>query len=254
VTEPHIQLLDDLGVEFARVAANHERSPRRSRRWVFGAAPRRVLVIASCALALVVCGTYAVPPTRAAIESIADSFAGWVAGDDDQPPGRALSGGNAAPDWVREQGGRLIAETDGVGLYVTRVKTEERGTLLTFALGNSVSVGGNIDDWRERFDRHALIVLGAGQLAPQVSIDERGRFPLFGVTARSVTSVKLVYEEGSSLTADDVDGGFVLMADARRPLRELIAYDAAGQELERRDVSHIDMRDLCKQTPGCAAP
>ena len=91
-------------------------------------------------------------------------------------------------------------------------------------------------------DRHALIVLGAGQLAPHVSVDARGRFPLFGVTARSVSRVELIYAKGSQQTLDNVNGGFVMMADARRPLRELVAYDAAGHELERSGVSYIKVR------------
>lgn len=45
--------------------------------------------------------------------------------------------------------------------------------------------------------------------------------------------------------------GFVLMADARRALRELVAYDAAGRELERTDVSYIGRQRVCFDERSC---
>jgi hypothetical protein len=41
------------------------------------------------------------------------------------------------------------------------------------------------------------------------------------------------------------------MADARRALREIVAYDTAGRELERSDVSHIDRQRVCFDIRGC---
>jgi hypothetical protein len=251
MTEPRIQLLDDLGAEFARVAAEHERSTRRSQLRTFVATPRHALAVAVASVVLLAGGAYAVPPTRAAIDDIASSFAGWVADDDEDAPGRALRPEDEAPDWVSEGGGRVIAETAGVKLYVTRVGTEERGTLLSFSLGNGAGLSGNIEDWRERFQEHAVVVLGPAPFGPQDFIDEQGQFPLMGVTARSVKRVELHYSEGPPDSAAGIAGGFVLIADASRPLRQLGAYDAAGRELERVDVSHLDMRYLCKREPGC---
>ncbi len=178
---------------------------------------------------------YAVPATRAAIDDVTGSFAGWVAGDEDEVPGRPLRAEDEAPSWVREEGGRLIAKTDGVPLYVTRTASED-GTLLGFSLGEGVSISGSntIEGWREEFDDHAVVVLGT---VPARPVDEGKRFPLFGVTARSVERVELQYASGPPLVANDVDGGFVLMADATRALSELVVYTADGRELERTDVS-----------------
>ena len=251
MTEPRIQLLDDLGAEFARVAAEHERSPRRSRLRTFVATPRHALAVAFASVVLLGGGAYAVPPTRAAIEDIASSFAGWVADDDEDAPGRALRPEDDAPNWVSEGGGRVIAETAGVKLYVTRAETDEHGTLLSFSLGNGVGLSGSIEDWRERFQVHAAVVLGPAPFGPQDFIDERGRFPLMGVTAGSVTRVELRYDEGPPDSAAGIDGGFVLIADASRPLRELVAYDATDTELERVDVSHLDMRYRCERESAC---
>jgi hypothetical protein len=255
MTEPRIQLLDDLATEFARVAELHEHKPHKRRFPRMVGSPARTVAIVASALLLVVGGAYAVPPTRAAIDDLTASFAGWVAGDDEQAPGTPLAPGNDAPDWVREQGGRLIAEQNGVELYVTRVDTAETGTLLNFTIGDGVAIGGTIDDWRERFDDQAVVVLGAANFGSfRDTLDEHGRFPLLGVTARSVDRVELRYAQGPPLSVTDVDGGFVILADAARPLTELVAFDAAGRELGRVDVSHIDLSYRCQQEPGCSTP
>jgi hypothetical protein len=46
----------------------------------------------------------------------------------------------------------------------------------------------------------------------------------------------------------------VLLADAWRPLREIIAYDATGRVLERADVSDHDMRYLSEKDPDVCPP
>jgi hypothetical protein len=235
--EQQTRWFDDLGREFARIAAQHEKgaqrrtTPRPS--LLLPATRRGAIAAALSALALLVGGAYAVPTTRAAIDDVTGAFAGWVAGDETQAPGRAARPGDEAPDWVRADGGRLIAETDGVGLYVTRTGAGAHGTLLTFTLGNGNAVFDTIDGWRERFRRHAVVVLGT----TPPGADSAERVPLLGVTARSVRTVELRYQEGPPLVAEDVDGGFVLMADSRRHLREIVAFDAAGRVLERADLS-----------------
>jgi hypothetical protein len=241
VTE--IKLLDDLGAEFARVAAQHERGRRRF--------PGRALAIAASVLVLLGASAYAVPPTRAAIDDLAASFAGWFEGDEAAAPGRALRPEDDAPDWVREEGGRLIAEKAGVGLYVTRSETEQ-GTVLNFALDQAVGIGNTIDGWRETFADKAAVVLGPTAFGNRDFLDEQGRIPLLGVTARSVERLVLHYvDDGPPLVETGVDGGFVLLVDAWRPLRELVAYDAAGRELERVDVRYLDLRYYCEKEPGC---
>ena len=97
MTEPHIQVLDELGAEFVRVAAEHERAPHRSRLRTIATTPRHAVAVAFSILVLLGGGAYAVPPTRAAIDDIASSFAGWVEGDDEDAPGRALRSGDDAP-------------------------------------------------------------------------------------------------------------------------------------------------------------
>jgi hypothetical protein len=241
VTE--IRLLDDLGSEFARVAAEHERRRRRS--------PGRALAVAASVLVLLGASAYAVPPTRAAIDDLAASFEGLFAGDEESSPGRALRPEDDAPEWVRESGGRLIAEKAGVGLYVTRSETE-RGTFLNFALDEAIGVGNTIDGWRETFADKAAVVLGPTGFGNGDFLDEQGRIPLLGVTARSVERLVLHYVDGGPpLEETGVEGGFVMFVDTWRPLRELVAYDAAGRELERVDVRYLDMRYYCDKEPGC---
>jgi hypothetical protein len=255
MTEPRIQLLDDLGAEFARLATDRALPRRRSRVRSFTAVPGRALAVAFSVLVLLGAAAYAVPPTRAAIDNLTGTFAGWLAADEGAAPGRAVRPEEEAPDWVHEGGGRVIVAKHGVELYVTRHETEQ-GTYLNFALGNSIAIGNTIDGWREQFDKHAAIVLGPTpfESLDQRWLDERGRFPLMGVTARSVERVELRYEQGPPLIETGVDGGFILLADAGRRLHELVAYDTAGQDLERVDLGYLDTRDFCKLGPTCPPP
>lgn len=228
MTQQEIRWLDDLGAEFARMARREQRSAARP--------VRRIAAIGASVLVLLGAG-YAVPATRAGIDDLTSSFAGWVANDNAQAPGRPLSADDNAPDWVRDGGGRLIAESHGVRLFVSRIRNTNQGTLLAFTLAGGNMQFGTVDGWRKRFDEHAVVVLGTAPAAPGRLLDDRGRFPLMGVTARPVTKVELRYAYGPSLDATDVHGGFVLFADSTRPLRDLIAFDAAGHELDRADVT-----------------
>jgi hypothetical protein len=247
MTEPHIQLLDDLGAEFARVASEHERAPRRARLRSFTATPARALAVAVGVLVLLGACTYAVPPTRAAIDDLTSTFADWIASDEGPAPGRALRPDDDVPDWVNDTDDvRVIAEAAGVKLYVTR-----EGAQLNFWLGEGLGMGDSIEGWRERFDDHAVIVLGPALFGPQDVLDEQGRYPLLGLTARSVERIELRYHEGPPLVTTGVDGGFVLIADAWRRHRELVAYDEAGRELERVDLAYLDPRYLCDKEPTC---
>lgn len=252
-----VKLLDDLGVEFARVAAEAERTSRKPS----GAAGRlfRVrlragtLAIAVGAAALLGGGAYAVPATRAAVNEIADSFSAWIAGDRNSAPGRPLAASDNVPSRFTKDGeARLIAKTEGVGLYVRKVDSDE-GPWLEFGLGEGLGViqGGTLESWRQRLGQHAVVVLGSTLFGPGDVLDERARFPLLGVTARDVKRVELRYSEGPPLTGDTSDGGFVLLADAWRPLDKLIAYDATGRVLERVDVRDDDGRYLCDKEPVC---
>jgi hypothetical protein len=239
MTEPRIEWFDELSAEFSRVAteASNSKNGRLSPSALLALTSRRTMAICLSGLVLVVGGVYAVPVTRAAINDITSAFTAWIAGDEEQAPGRAVRPEDDAPDWVRESGGRLIAKTDGVGLYVTRARSEAHGTVLTFSLGNGNAFIDSVDGWRERFKEHALFVLGTTPDTSGEPESERERMPLLGLTARSVERVALQYADGPPLVSNGVRGGFVLIADGRRSPRAIVAYDAAGRELERVDVS-----------------
>jgi hypothetical protein len=169
----HIQLLDDLGAEFVRVAAEAERTSRRPSaqpgRPLQSGLRARTLAIALGIAALIGGGTYAVPATRAAVDGIADSFAGWVSGDSDTAPGRALEPGDNVPSWFSDSEGgeaRLIAEADGVGLYVRRADSDE-GPLLEIGLGEGVAMADTLEGWRQLLGHTRLL-----SWAPQSSDGE----------------------------------------------------------------------------------
>lgn len=254
-------MLDDLGAEIARVATETERrtqGPSTLARRLLSAGPRRAprVAVALAAAALLASGTYAVPATRAAVEGIADSLAAWVSDDSNDPPGRAVEPQDNAPKWFDEGGeARVIAQADGVALFARRVddpaqKTND-GPWLEFGLGAGQVWGGSLESWRERLSQHTVYVLGHAPFGARDPLDERGRVPLFGVTARDVERVELRYAQGPPLESSTGDGGFVLLVDAWRRLQELIAYDATGRVLDRADVSDHDLRYLCEKEPAC---
>jgi hypothetical protein len=248
-----IQALEHLGGELARVAAEVERTSqnpaRGGTRELTLRLRGRVAAIAVAATVMVVCGMFAVPGTRAAVNSVFDSFAEWV--DDSAAPGRPVEPGDNAPTWLRDDvDTRLIAKTEGLGLYVRRTDSGE-GPYLEFWLGQAQGMGATLDDWRQRLGEEAVVLLGYTPFGPQDPLDARGRLPVFGVTTRDVRRVEIRYAEGPPLVGDTGDGGFVLLADAWRPPRELIAYDAAGHVLDRVDVSEYDMRYVCEKDDGC---
>lgn len=250
-----IQFLDKLGEEFARVASEAER-PSRS----FAAGRRlfrrdlraRTSAIAVGVIVLIASTSYAVPATRAAFDGVVDSFAGWVSGDETaQAPGRPVLPGDNVPTWLRgDQQTRLIAKTEGLGLYVRRSDTgnEQR---LDFLLGQARGISGTVEELREFLGKDAAVVLGYTPFGPRDPLDAKGRVPVFGVTTRDVARVELRYSDGAPLTGKTGDGGFVLLADAWRPPQELIAYDSTGRVVDRIDVSEYDMRYLCDKDPVC---
>jgi hypothetical protein len=194
----------------------------------------RLVAPGLAALALLAVGAYAVPVTRAAIDDVANTvagvFSGYTKDDSASAPGRALGANESAPGFLRDKGWarhhaqnpRVIAEAGGYRLYAW---IESGG--IGFDLGNT-GVGMGIS--RQDFDR-ALYLLGPGSMA---FADEQGHIPYFGVTAPSVKSVELTYESGPPLHLDGVDGGFVLLLEPDRVPREVIAYDAEGEAVERK--------------------
>lgn len=223
-----IRMLEDLGAEFERVAE----SPPRRRPW--RGASGHAAAVAVALIVLLGAGVYAVPATRAAIDDITSSLAGWVEGDEERAPGRALDPADNAPDWLRTEETRVIAKVRDMPLTVSRTETQQ-GVQLEFWAGKAVGLGDSVEGWRSRFDNHAVVILGPTPVG-RTNCDE---FALFGVTAGSVAAMALTYASGEPTRAEGLDGGFAVIADAHRPLDEVIVYDEAGRELEREDASHI---------------
>jgi hypothetical protein len=211
----------------AEVSAVLRRSRRRAR---VGGGRLRLALAAVAATVAVGGGAYAVPVTRAAIQDVADTFAGWAGGDDAEAPGRPVAPGDDVADYMRapRYGAepRVIAEADGYTLVASR---DPNGGV-TFDLGNTgVGIGGPLSSYAG----HAVHVLGPGSVE---HADEHGHVPLFGLTAKSVESVELVYPSGPPLRVAGVDGAFVLLADPTRNPEAVVAYDAGGDEVGRASL------------------
>ena len=202
---------------------------------------RRHVTAIGLAMVLAIAGVSAAPPTRAGLDNALDSL--WS----DDSPGRALMPQDNVPSWLRAEPGehRVLAEAGGVPLVASR-----DGDRFSVTLGNSFGEGGSLDDWRMFIGIHAVALLGPASFAPNEPFDAQGRRPLFGLAAKSVARVELTYMFGPPTSDDDVDGGFGFLADATRPPQALVAYDRNGRQIERRDMSTIDLR-VCSNVRGC---
>jgi hypothetical protein len=226
--------LEPTDAEVARVLARVASHARRPRPRLEIGGTRRLLAPGLAALALLVGAAYSVPPTRAALEDLADTFSSWVAGGAGAAPGRALAPGEQAPDYFHDRhfegDARVIAHADGYKLYAI---LQPDGSV-EFDLGNT-GVGLGFDP--ASFDDHGLFVLGPGLME---NADENGHVPLFGVTARTVTSVELSYASGPPLRVDGVEGSFVLLVEPARGPREVVAFAPGGEVVERQLVDDSD--------------
>jgi hypothetical protein len=231
--------LEPSNADIARVIARAKVPSKRSANFRAPSGWRRFAVPGIAALALLFAGTYAVPATRAAIDdftgNVADAFSGWMGGDSADAPGRPLGANEQAPDYFRDGSWakehinepRVIAEAGGYKLFAY---LESSGTV-GFDLGDTgVGMGGyRASD----FNGKALDVLGPSSMS---HADAQGHVPLFGITARSVTSVELTYDSGPPLRVDGVDGGFVLLVEPGRGPREVDALDAQGDVLGSKTI------------------
>jgi hypothetical protein len=204
---------------------------------------RRRLTAIGLAAVVAAGAVSAAPPTRAALDDVYDSLAVWS----DDAPGRTRTPEDDVPGWLKAEPGehRVLAEAGGVALVVSR-----DGDRFSVTLGSSFGEGGTLDDWRQFFGPHAVILLGPASIAPNQPFDEQGRRPLFGLAAKSVARVELTYTSGPPTSDDGVDGGFGFLADATRAPQALVAYDRNGRQIERRDVRTIDLR-VCIDVRGC---
>jgi len=230
--------LEPSPAEVARVMARVP-APRRSRRFPLFAQQGRFAATALAALLALCAGVYAVPATRAAVESaagsVAEAFRGYQRGDTEDTPGRPLTGRDRAPEYFGDRYDgrrfarqpRVLAAAGGYRLFAYRSPSGslsfdlgDTGVGLGFPSANAIGPG-------------ALVVLGAGAMR---HADAEGHVPLFGLVADSVSEVELVYEAGPPLRRAGVEGGFVLLASPTRGPREVLALDAAGRVVGRQLV------------------
>lgn len=201
----------------------------------------RVALAACAGAALLLVGAYAVPTTRAAIDavaaSVAEAFGGYQRGDDANAPGRSLRSDEQAPSYFDDhhfaRDPRVIAEAGGYRLYA--YISPSGG--LSFDLGDT-GVGIGFEGTAE-LSKSELYVLGPGSMR---RADKNGHVPLFGLAARPVKSVELVYGVGPPLRVDGVDGGFVLLTEPARRPREVLALDPDGQVIGRKSIAYIGWR------------
>jgi hypothetical protein len=204
-------------------------------------APGRLgpLTTALAALLLAAVCLWSVPATRAALEdaggSVGGAFSGWVGGDSADAPGKPLRADEPtsvepAPADIYDshfaKDPRVIAEAGGYKLYAYIGVSGG----LNFDLGAGFGMG--FESVAELGDA-PLHVLGPGA---RQHVDAEGHIALFGIAARSVTSVELTYESGPPLRVEGVEGGFVLLAEPAREPEEVIALDSHGDVVGRQSV------------------
>lgn len=238
----------------ARVVARVGRRKKASRRFALAPARPRLALQALAALVLLGAALYSVPPTRAAIEGAGESvggvFSGWLGGDHAKAPGRALQAAEAErlpqgfeyledPHDAKEP--RVIAEAGGYELYSYIGSSGS----VNFLFGG-IGFGMGFPSAAELGDAPLhLLDPGARRHA-----DAQGHVPVFGIAARSVSSVELTYESGPPLRVSGVEGGFVLLAEPGRGPTEVVALDAEGKEVGRERIDY----PLIDETPEPPAP
>lgn len=194
----------------------------RSRSWAFRVPRALTAFVASVLLA----GAYAAPLTHGAIESVFNSFSGWVSGDDDAAPGRALSPGDDAPPWVTAADGekRVLAEAGGEQLVAVR-----SGGKLTLALADFGETG-TIADLSRSVAGSDIHLVGPGRFTSA----RHDRRSLFGLTSHAVESIRFNYADGGpSVLAAGLDGAFGIVIDANRRPLSITGYDRSGAVISR---------------------
>jgi hypothetical protein len=223
----------------ARVVA---RVGKASPRFALAPVRPRLALQALATLVLLGAALYSVPATRAAIEGTGESvggvFSGWLGGDSAEAPGKPLEAAEAEklpqgfeylddPQDAKEP--RVITEAGGYELY--SYIGSEGG--LNFLFGG-IGVGLGYPSAADLGDAPLhLLDPGARRHA-----DAQGHVPVWGIAARSVSSVELTYESGPPLRVSGVEGGFVLLAEPSRGPIEVIALDADGREVGRESIDY----------------
>lgn len=224
--------------DVAAVLARVRSTPRRSK----GTPPviwRRPATVALAAFLLLAVALYSVPPTRAAIEgagaSVGGVFSGWLGGDSAEAPGRPLQAAEAEklPEYMEylhdSKEPRVIAEAGGYKLY-SYIGSE--GTL-NFEFGG-IGFGMGYPSAAELGDAPLHLLDTGARRHP----DAQGHVPVWGIAARSVSSVELTYESGPPLRVSGVEGGFILLAEPGRGPTEVVALNADGKEIGREPIDY----------------
>jgi hypothetical protein len=135
---------------------------------------------------------------------------------------------------VRDREG-MLAETEGVRLVVT-----QKAGLVTIGISNAraaAASSGTPAQWRAQLARHAIFLAESGIEAPAGA--QGPRRTVAGLAGDAVTSVELRYRQGPPDTVNEIDGGFLFLADVDREPYEVVARNAAGEELERAPVGPL---------------
>lgn len=226
----------------ARVVAQVGRRKKASPRFALAPARPRLALQALAALALLGAALYSVPVTRAAIEGTGESvggvFSGWLGGESAEAPGKPLEAAGAErlpqgfeyledPHDAKEP--RVIAEAGRYKLYSYIAPSGS----LSFLFGG-IGFGMGYPSAAELGDAPLHLLDTGARRHP----DAQGHVPVWGLAARSVTSVELTYESGPPLRVSGVEGGFILLAEPGRGPIEVIALDAGRKEISREPINY----------------
>jgi hypothetical protein len=179
-------------------------------------------------------GAYAVPATRAAVDSLYDStLAHWLSGDEAAAPGRAAVAGEELPDWLASEqalhgkgDARVLAEAGGDQLVALR-----QGQKISLGVAD-FSETSSVDDLRQKLAGQQIRLLAPGRFVPNGRHDLR---PIFGLVSASVTRIQLNYADGRSpATQDHLEGAFGLTIHTNRRPLSLTGYDETGRLVARK--------------------
>lgn len=227
------RLRDATAEQHARVARDMPAvRPRRRGRMRGHRHGRRLTTGALLALVLAGAVGTAVPTTRAAIGDAIGSVGVLSTYFDEADEHAAPDPSLRVPpvhlsfEELRDERG-VLAETGGVRLFVT-----QKAGLVSIGISTARSAAlssATPAQWREQLAGHSVFLLRAEVLGGATKT-------VAGLASDAVASVELRHRQGPPQTVDQIDGGFVLLADAEREPYEVVVRDDAGEQLERVPV------------------
>lgn len=194
---------------------------------------RRLIAAAAATLILGVGTAFAVPQSRDAIFNGFGAFKDFFTGG--EPPGTPVPTGEKEGqlNWFGGSDvatGSVIAQAGPVRLIAFRDSTNGMACL---GYGLAIEECRPDKEWIKTLARSPVVVRG-----PIPQPDANGRLPLVGITADNVTKIELLYTDGGIERVDQIQHGFVLLADPKRKPTTLIARDETGKDLATIDISH----------------